>query len=640
MGGSIVPEFDPNQPYTVISDKPEFDPNKPFTVVDNKYNGPVDPETGEPMWSEPSQTQKMVDQFGRTEPDPLGRVGGALTQPFKDTQWGIPQEFTNKFMDQKHPNNPLNAFNDIILNGVASPLFMSLQALGAGADGVVDAMAQAAIESGADPDQAYRGARDVKGFLEVAPAYLGAGPIGTGERIRAPKTPKPNIKAEVMQETDLAVEQGLEASRRTGIDITKPQATLDPFQLESQNFVAQLPSGSRRAMKFLEKQNQQAYNAVEEFMGQIAPASAVETGPTLMRSASQRAIESAKDMRRQAENGQYRAAFAENPAIDVSPILQKFDDAIARYPETGSIAKDLKKFRAMVAAESKSRPGSMERLHNVKVEMYENSAKRGGDGLGPKASFELGSIYDDIRQSLEDASGTYASAQSAWREASPGVDAIVNSTIGKVAKFDDTQLKNVSRRIFDAEEINPATIKASKTAIDNVDKQAWNEILRVELERRMGTVKPPKASEIQNLPGDLRASIFGNTKQRKVLFAGMSEEQKLNAMWLDEALRRASLGRTKGSQTWTRKEIADRLGLVGYIRNMAKDPKEAVLSIGEKKAFDESAARLAKLIYDPMYTPEMRKLRKYSDPTSPGAIRAFEEAIAETAIMLPNHGER
>lgn len=185
-----MPEFDPNKPFTTVSDAPEFDPNQPFTAAEEPYQSPlpvsqnqvsgvpVDPETGEPMWSGPSQTQQTLDQYGRTEATAAGRIGGAFTQPFKDMQWGIPKSFSDKFQAEGGPLTAFNAFNDLMINGVASPVFATLQAMGASADGAIDAMAQSAIESGADPDQAYRGARDVKGLLEVLPATIAPNAFG------------------------------------------------------------------------------------------------------------------------------------------------------------------------------------------------------------------------------------------------------------------------------------------------------------------------------------------------------------------------------------------------------------------------------------------------------------------------------
>lgn len=96
-----------------------------------------------------------------------------------------------------------------------------------------------------------------------------------------------------------------------------------------------------------------------------------------------------------------------------------------------------------------------------------------------------------------------------------------------------------------------------------MDPEAWDGLMRVELERRLGSIKPDAISgaglTVENLPDQLNRAIFGNQKQASILKNSASPEQLKNLNYLQTALKRASTGRLGGSQTATRTEIIERL---------------------------------------------------------------------------------
>ena len=87
----------------------------------------------------------------------------------------------------------------------------------------------------------------------------------------------------------------------------------------------------------------------------------------------------------------------------------------------------------------------------------------------------------------------------------------------------------------------------AKRVIDDVDPDAWGQLVRVELERRLGAMKPVEGETVQNIPGQLYRAMFGNDKQTKVLFSGLEGDQAKNLKFLQTALGRARLGRPGGS---------------------------------------------------------------------------------------------
>lgn len=215
------------------------------------------------------------------QPEPegtaLGRIGEALAAPFGETQFGLPEQAVQAFQT---PGGALNTFNDLVVRGIASPAFSILQGLGAGAEGVIDALAQTAVETGAISDQQAKTASDdIKGLLEVTPAFAGTAPLapltarGAARRATADV---PEATPGLVQETrDLPV----------GVPVTRGDITGD---VNIQRFEDQAlkglhgPVAQQRIQALRQEQDEGFRSSVEELQKQITgrPAAAVqeETG--------------------------------------------------------------------------------------------------------------------------------------------------------------------------------------------------------------------------------------------------------------------------------------------------------------------------------------------------------------------------
>ena len=206
---------------------------------------------------------------------------------------------------------------------------------------------------------------------------------------------------------------------------------------------------------------------------------------------------------------------------------------------------------------------------------------------------------------------------------------IQESIVGKIAALDDTQLKQVSSRIFDPAQTNPKILLQAKKAIVDVDPDAWNQIVRVEIERRLGAIKSTvEAGTIENIPGQLFRALFPNDKSTKVLLNALDSEGKKNLKFLQTALGRARLGRPGGSQTAAREEIKRELrGGIGLsIRDWLKNPINTLVETGGDAAFNSRVTSLSKALFDPTWKAEMRKIRVLS-PNSPAIARAMTQLL-------------
>lgn len=437
-------------------------------------------------------------------------------------------------------------------------------------------------------------------------------------------------EAEELALTRQAVEEGAEAAEAVGGRLFPAQQTVLPAQLEKQSFIGSLPAGTRRATDQLRAQNVEAERAVTDFLGTIAPDTAVVTGAEKFRTAAEAALEKAKNIRREKTSPLFNQAFKEGADVDIKPVRDLIKENLGDLPKNGEIARSLNKVLGLIKGKKDAKP-TLRQLQNSKLEIDQMLNKVGENSLGNTTKRQLTEVKTELLKQMDEGSPLFREARLAFAEASPAVTKVQDSIIGKVAALDDVQLKTASRRIFDAAETNPAVINNAKRIIDDVDPDAWNELLRAELERRLGSIKSTLSeTTTENVPGQMFRALFGNAKQRAILFNSVDGETAANMKYLETFLKRASLGRPGGSQTATREEIKRELrgGVVSSLRDFFSSPVKTLVSVGDDSAFDRRVSAMANAMFDPQWRPQIRQLRQLN-PNSPAAARAMTQLLRD-----------
>lgn len=424
------------------------------------------------------------------------------------------------------------------------------------------------------------------------------------------------------------------AAEATGVDLFPAQQSLDPQQLRAQRFLPELPPATERAAQALSRQNQQASSAVDDFVRSIAPDDSVVTAAGRFRNASQRALEASRQIRSEKASPLYQEAFDSGANVDLAPVRSAIERTLSEFPESGGVARGAQRIARMIGESP-----TLRQLHNAKLEIDDMLTKVGDGSLGNTAKRELRGIKQTLVNQMEEASPAYRQARLTFEAESPRVTELEESIIGKIANIDDTQLKNVSRRIFDPSETNPTVVRRAKQVIDEVDPDAWDRLIRAEVERRIGSIRPEVGASFENVPGKLNRAIFGSGKQREALMSGMSGDQRRNAELLERALTRASLGRPGGSETAGRQQFIRELdsGVVSSIRNFLRQPLDRAIGVGESAAFDRRARALADALFDPAWSGEARKAIKDG---SENAFGYLLYRVADTIYREQDQRER
>lgn len=444
------------------------------------------------------------------------------------------------------------------------------------------------------------------------------------------------------------IEIAKEASKQTGIDLLPAQSTLDPFQKEMTAFLGQNPEVSKKALKTLKTQNQQASDAVSNLLNQIATPEQFSASPGMGRKAAKTIVENARKKRANVTNPLYKEAFnlaeAENFIPDISNVKSKIDSILSGAFDSSASGNPIQR-NVLRAAKMIGDKPTMKQLQTARFgidDMLDNSRD---SVVGSHSKRYLTEIREEITNSLRTFQ-PFADADEVFKQMSPDVDKVKDGIFGRIADLPDKDLKRVSAIIFDPSEINSKeTVANAVKALKGVDggEDVARGLLRVELEKRMS--KLPEAldemqlsDDMKNAPAALKRAIFGNAKQQEMLFSALEEidpKHAKNAVWLKAGLDRAMQARPGGSQTGIRNVISDkfrnmRQGVVMAVWNFFRHPIDSVTDIGAEAAFNRKVRAVGEALYNPDWQPDMNRLKKL-DPTSAKAKSEFEKLLTKIA---------
>lgn len=429
--------------------------------------------------------------------------------------------------------------------------------------------------------------------------------------------------------------EALEAATGRRVGLFPAQQTQVPSELLKQRILPQLDAGSKRAASALERQNKEVFDATSELINTVSPAEAIGGGSARFRTAAKKAVQSGKDRRSAETRVLFKDAMKAGADVDVSPVRSLIDEKLLDAPEGGEIVKAMTRVKGFIADktvdEAKVSP-TLRQLQKAKFELDNMLEKFGENALGNTTKRDVVEVKRLLVNQMEEASPLFKQANDRFAELSPAVSELENSILGQVSKVSDVNLKGVAQRIFDPKSglTDPTTIKNAKRIIDQVDPGAWDDLLRVEMNRRVGAMEQlikDTPELVGNEPAAMLRSLFGNPAQRNALLSGMGADQRKNFVYLERVLKRAASGRAAGSPTASFGQAIERLkGTASVLRDAIFRPLRTAGETGERALFDRNVSRLADVMFDTNFQPQMKRLREL-DPNSPAAARAMSQLL-------------
>lgn len=445
----------------------------------------------------------------------------------------------------------------------------------------------------------------------------------TEEVARAVESIKPTAEAQ----------EGLRQATGVDVPLFQAQQTQIPSELLKQRILPQLDAGARTAARALESQNKAVFEATSELVNTIAPVGSIVSASKRFREASKLAIDSKKQRRSVIVRPLYDEALKVGGIVDLSSTKSAIKNMLDEAPAGSDFEKVGRQLENLIKPLKEGATPTLRQLQKAKISMQDII-----DGVGDKAvsgiiKGEVAEVKRGLVGMMEEASPLFKAAEGRFKELAPAVKELEDSILGQVSKVNDTQLKNIAQRIFDPKAglTDPQAIINARKVINEVDPEAWNQLLRVEMNRRIGgleqLIEDIPGDFVGNIPGQLRRTLFGNPQQRKALMVAMNEEQKTNFKYLETVLKRASSGRAAGSPTAAFGQAIEKLkGVSSVIRDVIFRPLSTLQQTGERGIFDRNVARLSEVMFDPKFKPQLNKLKKLN-PESPAAARAMIQLL-------------
>jgi hypothetical protein len=440
---------------------------------------------------------------------------------------------------------------------------------------------------------------------------------------------------------------GLKEATGVDVDVFRGQATGLPSDLLAQRFLGQIDPTSKKVLDSLKRQDSDVYDATVLVSNQIASEETIEFAGKKLRDASEKAIAARRAIQKQASSPIYKQAFRRQrqgkvPLLNMSRFDVKYRNIAKQFdPKKAGVNDEISESLKDIVRRVDAAGGDLRQLHNVKMHIDRMLEKTGEDGLARSSKRFLRDVKSDLVDELTKQSPSYRAARSEFIRTQGPIDELLNSIVGKVSSLSDDQLDQAASKVFN-QNVTPEAVRSAKKVIQEQDPEAWNQIVRRELFRRVGGIQAKVAEQgvenISNTPGELKAAIFGNENQRRVLLQSLEGEPRKNLLYLEKILESTASGRAAGSPTTPFAVIRDKLmGSLRVAKQAITSPLETVAKVGDETIFNRNARALADIMFDPKWIERMSEVRALGN-SKQAATKI--ESLLEDALRVSTQAQR
>lgn len=284
-----------------------------------------------------------------------------------------------------------------------------------------------------------------------------------------------------------------------------------------------------------------------------------------------------------------------------------------------------KRYRSHLAGGGDSTIGkytSIERLHAAKVHIDQLLEKRGENAVGNIERMELEIFKKNYLLPLMDDStlddngvSLYWTARNEFKNQSAPVNAIDESKIGIIAKIKDEKMERLSSVLFSPETSSVEAVRRAKITADAVDHGSMRDLVRAELERRIGRVRIRSTDTIEDIPGGYYSKLFPNRKSVDMIAAALDGDVRETFLAFERGIKRASSGRPGNSATEFNRQRSENLGRgpIRAILDFINRPVNTLTSMGKQTAYDADAKAMADALFDEAFSKRMRQIMAMKD---------------------------
>lgn len=411
-------------------------------------------------------------------------------------------------------------------------------------------------------------------------------------------------------------EEPLAASRRLGLSyLTPAEASQNPFTGATQGTVGKTEGGAQ----LLYKQGQQRFGTEQNAIGNLynTITKSPEIASRAIRDSAQQEIAKLQQQRLDASEPYYTAAHEKKVAPSWVKNLENSNATIKN-----AIQEAMSDPKYQVEGELLGVPKNSIKVLDYakrKIDAQIAQAQNFGDNDAVRVlTNSKNTLVDKISKVDRD----YATARKVYEQHSRPIEQLQNSQIGTIANTKDTKLKNISSSIFDPAQTDISVLRKIKEVVNNNNPEAWNGIIKNEMQRLMGKAKKGGGTDFYN-------KVLSNDNQFNQFKVALEDNPNASQQ-LDDMKqifgKLINTNNAKGAEALSRTSMSKERSTSQKAMSMLKE----ILSGGK---YDKAAVELTT---NPAWEKELAKLKNISnsDKFVGNAYKLFGTAGAQTGAQM------
>lgn len=444
-------------------------------------------------------------------------------------------------------------------------------------------------------------------------------------------------------------------SNQYRIPLTPAEIT-DLKSLQAQQKVlGNIPSSSKTMQKFYEdREINKIQPAVDDYLSSISKVDDPTQAGFIGQSALNAKREALEKARAEASDPFYKDAFAASKPVDVKSIVGDIDSQL--NTAKGSQAAILKKVKSYLykdaprydasgnPIEQKVLEDRLPALQNAKFNMDALFKEESFSSLDKSIQSKLTNIQKNLVNTMGKENPAYLEANKVFQEYSAPLEEFAGRKTGlSLTKMSPDNLNQFSKRLFEGKSVD--AIKYAKKQITDVDPDAWNAVTRSYLQDTWEVASKPSSGQKGvklDVGNTWQNLLFGDTKNKKALFAALEPAQFQALVDLSDVLKAAGSVPKLGSDTAFNQQIikqmqqeaaSDPMSMAAKVVGTGLSPQTWGTKISDwatERSLSKDADKIANIITSPEGVKKLRELRQLS-PTS-------AQRWAGLAQLLGNYG--
>lgn len=458
---------------------------------------------------------------------------------------------------------------------------------------------------------------------------------------------------------------------RYGItDPTLPETTGSKRLIDRFSLMGDLPATAEAVQGIKTGRMAQVDEAVEQWLRSISPIDDPLIAGQRAAAASRSAVEGAREGVQAASRDLYTRAFAEAPAVNTRPAVDRIDVLLQGLPATSQAAKRLQRVRRMLVLEEgaparagqAARPAVLESdLQRLQVVKEEIDAILSGTDLDwsrlPGATQarlrrNMTEAQKTLLQATDAASPTYRQARAAHEAAIPGLAQVQGSAVGTVADLKGDKVTQATTRLLESAFTSPETVRRASALIRASDPEAWDAVVRQWLGRQWDLIPTAaRAGDTVDYGGRLAGKLTAKGRDRILEAAlGHNPAQLANTKDFLFVLSRTGALFKRESATATRQvaiqEMEQELGKTGVglaagALDFARSPVRTTVGyIRNTLARPEYQRKVLEALQDPAVAQELARMKRLPPKSRQLAAAVGAFVGAHTGGEVPETVER